>query len=339
MEAIRMYLENMFLHLPVTPEVIKAKSELAQMMEDKYNELKSEGKSENEAVGIVISEFGNLSELAEALGIGETVRAQESELHADTAESIPLTADVAREYLNAKAKSASRIGVGVMLCIFSLIGPCLAASAENSPAFAPLMTVGVASMFILIGTGVGLFIYSATCDGVWRELENNASKPDFSTAQYIKQEQAAYHPTYTMFLTIGVILSILSIVPVSVLGILQDYSTYTHESGFDYVVIGAALFFAIVGIGVMMIVMSSIRNSSYRKLLRTCAPLREEDEDLQDLTPAGRRVMSVFWPTVTSLYLILSFLTFAWHRTWIIWPIAAALASLLKAVFRKEESQ
>ncbi len=39
------------------------------MMEDKYNELISEGKSDNEAIGIVISEFGNLDELADSLGI------------------------------------------------------------------------------------------------------------------------------------------------------------------------------------------------------------------------------------------------------------------------------
>lgn len=58
MEAIRNYLETMFLNLPNTPEVYKAKNELWQMMEDKYTELKAEGKSENEAVGTVISEFG-----------------------------------------------------------------------------------------------------------------------------------------------------------------------------------------------------------------------------------------------------------------------------------------
>ena len=56
METIKNYLENMFSHLPNTPEVQKAKYELYQMMEDKYNELISEGKSDNEAIGIVISE-------------------------------------------------------------------------------------------------------------------------------------------------------------------------------------------------------------------------------------------------------------------------------------------
>ena len=76
METLKNYLENMFINLPVTPEVLRAKQELAQMMEDKYNELKAEGRTENEAIGIVISEFGNLSELAEDLGINDAVRAQ-----------------------------------------------------------------------------------------------------------------------------------------------------------------------------------------------------------------------------------------------------------------------
>lgn len=70
METLRSYLETMFLNLPNTPQVQRAKNELWQMMEDKYTELKEEGKSENEAIGIVISEFGNLDELADDLGIG-----------------------------------------------------------------------------------------------------------------------------------------------------------------------------------------------------------------------------------------------------------------------------
>ena len=52
METIKSYLENMFLNLPKTREVYMAKMELAQMMEDKYNELLAEGKTDNEAVGI-----------------------------------------------------------------------------------------------------------------------------------------------------------------------------------------------------------------------------------------------------------------------------------------------
>ena len=100
METIKNYLEAMFSGLPNTPEVRKAKAELFQMMEDKYNELISEGKSENTAVGTVISEFGNLDELAEDLGLTREVnesRARESEMN-----SRFVTLDQARAYLSSK---------------------------------------------------------------------------------------------------------------------------------------------------------------------------------------------------------------------------------------------
>jgi|GEM_PF-1460551 len=63
METIRDYLDKMFARYPSTPEVLRAKSELGQMMEDKYNELIAAGKSKNEAIGTVIAEFGDLDEL------------------------------------------------------------------------------------------------------------------------------------------------------------------------------------------------------------------------------------------------------------------------------------
>ncbi len=71
MDTIKNYLESMFRGLPQTAKVLKAKKELGQMMEDKYSELIKEGKSDNEAIGTVISEFGNLEELAADLGIDD----------------------------------------------------------------------------------------------------------------------------------------------------------------------------------------------------------------------------------------------------------------------------
>jgi hypothetical protein len=117
METIRNYLETMFLKLPNTPEVYKAKNELWQMMEDKYTELKEEGKSENEAVGIVISEFGNLDELANDLGISQFVESQ------PMPQGKTLSLDQAKSYLADAGKSAYRTALGVMLCVLSVCGP------------------------------------------------------------------------------------------------------------------------------------------------------------------------------------------------------------------------
>ncbi len=78
MEIIKNYLEAMFKNLPLTEKVLKAKAELLQMMEDKYAELISQGKSENEAIGTVIAEFGKLEDLAQDLGIAEILEEKKS---------------------------------------------------------------------------------------------------------------------------------------------------------------------------------------------------------------------------------------------------------------------
>ena len=71
MDTIKTYLDNLFRSLPNTEELKRLKSDLLVNMEDKYLELKAKGKSENEAVGVVIAEFGNIDELLFEMGISK----------------------------------------------------------------------------------------------------------------------------------------------------------------------------------------------------------------------------------------------------------------------------
>ena len=123
MEAIREYLSNMFMNLPETPQVLRAKAELMEMMEDKYEELIAEGMSEKEAVGTVISEFGNLDELAEELGIGDFMKKEKEpqekkSRHADRRWGL----EEAKKYVAFAKTHARYIALGVMFCIW---GPFL----------------------------------------------------------------------------------------------------------------------------------------------------------------------------------------------------------------------
>lgn len=74
MDVINAYLETMFSPYPQSPRLLDAKQELRGMMEDAYNEAIAAGLSNNEAVGKVITEFGNLDELAPVLGIASDIR-------------------------------------------------------------------------------------------------------------------------------------------------------------------------------------------------------------------------------------------------------------------------
>ena len=67
------YLDGMFAAYPNTPEVTAARSDLQAMMQDKYDSLTSNGVSSNAAIGQVISEFGDLSEVAPLIGFDTTI--------------------------------------------------------------------------------------------------------------------------------------------------------------------------------------------------------------------------------------------------------------------------
>lgn len=69
MNTIETYILNIFSTLPKTDEIEKLKEELLANMEEKYEDLKELGKSENEAISIVISEFGDIDELLLQLNI------------------------------------------------------------------------------------------------------------------------------------------------------------------------------------------------------------------------------------------------------------------------------
>ncbi len=74
-EVVKNYLDNIFNSLPQTEEVLNAKRDLFDAMEEKFFDLKSEGESDADAFATVIAEFGSIEEILEDLdldaGIGE----------------------------------------------------------------------------------------------------------------------------------------------------------------------------------------------------------------------------------------------------------------------------
>ena len=60
MEKLGVFVENMFLSLPDTPETREARVHILEGMTDRYEALLVQGKNENEAFGIVAGEFGSM---------------------------------------------------------------------------------------------------------------------------------------------------------------------------------------------------------------------------------------------------------------------------------------
>ncbi len=327
METIKNYLESMFADLPNTAAVLKAKQELYSMMEDKYTELKEEGMADNEAIGIVISEFGNLDELAETLGIAHAIE------QTDTTDRHFVSTQEAEQYMADMAKHHFLIGLGVLLCIISPVGPILADNFSRSGA-----AWAIGFFFLAVAAGVGLMVYSSSCMKMWSFLKKFPCSIDYKTAERIYTEQEYHRTDSAMQLTLGIILCVVSVVPAAVMGTLAK-NMYLADS------IGPALMFLCVGIGVMLIIVSSGRGSAAKTLLSLNNEETVSGNYESTVTGSESRFnnesvkgfMSVYWKTVTSVYLIWSFLTFDWGRTWIIWPLAAIAKSVIESIYGKEK--
>lgn len=332
METIRNYLESMFSQLPNTPEVLKAKYELGQMMEDKYSELIADGKSENEVIGTIIAEFGNLDELAESLGIGKFVHPQNISPNAKT-----LSYNDAAAYLKANARHAYCIALGVLLCIIAPISPII----SDCTHFGGLSedfsdAVSMTFFFVIIAIAVGLFVCSGINMSKWKYLKSEPYCIDFATASKLQEQKESYRSTHALLITVGIMLCILSVVPSIILGSLPHSTDLTDDLS------GAAVLL-FVAVGVFMIVFSSSKKGGFDTLLNlnnagtvggNFVPSQKEKTVYNN--PAVAAIMSVYWPTTTCLYLCWSFLTFDWHISWIIWPVAAIIESLVKNILGKK---
>ncbi len=322
METIKNYLESMFANLANTPEVIRAKDELLQMMEDKYNELKEEGMSENAAVGTVIAEFGNLDELSEDLGIQNFVAPQPQHNRR------MVTKEEVVNYLRDTSKHAFLISFGVFLCIICSCCPIL------SDTFLSTDALGLFGFFLCIGVAITLFVTSPFRKQKWSFLKKEACFTDYATTQYIEEKKEHDRSTQAFSLSIGILFCVLSPLP----AIMLD--EFKMEKLVDA---AGALFLLMVGVGVMLIVLSNMMKNSYKTLLslndRTTISgnyVSEKNQEPEYKNPTANTFMSLYWTTVTCLYLIVSFLTFNWHITWIIWPVAGLVHHLLSNIFEKK---
>ena len=177
MNIIKNYLDNMFLGLPETEDVNRAKKELLAMMEDKYNELKNSGKTENESIGIVISEFGNLYELAETLGIKEALENKPDINHVSYEE--------AENYIEDSRNISPKTALGVFLCIMSPTILLLLLGLNESGFIQikeeRLVAAGLAALIALVAAGVSYFIRYSSKLEKYEYLEKNVFELDYRT--------------------------------------------------------------------------------------------------------------------------------------------------------------
>lgn len=321
MDTIKNYLEAMFAKLPNTPEVLRAKDELLQMMEDKYTELRENGRTENEAVGTVISEFGNLDEIAEDLGIEDAVCMNPFK----DIKKVLIPLEEAKKFIKDNTLKAIWVGLAVMFCIISVTVPMIVDDLGGSAA-------GALGMFAFIGSAVGLFVYVGLTMKKWKYIKKGEAEITYETAQYVKNEEARCQGSVIIARVIGVVLCALSWLPPAVIGASGANVLGTAD--------GAVFMFLMVGMGVFLLVYSAVTMKGLEKMKKlntddTVAGTYSNDAvEPEYISPTARIISKIFWPVIACVYVAVSFLTFRWDITWVIWPVAAVVGTILNTTLK-----
>ena len=238
----------------------------------------------------------------------------------------------ASDFLEHRGLAARRIALGVLLCILSPVLLCLLGGAQEAGRLAlsqaQAVGIGLVALFLLVGGAVALFITTGLKGSRFEYLEREQIETAYGVDGMAKDRREKFRGSFNLQLTLGIVLCVLSVIPV-VLALILFGEGETPAEAFPHVV-SLCLLLVLAGVGVYMIVHSSIIWGGYQILL--------EDGDYSRAKKAENKrnepLNVIYWGAVTAGYLTWSFLSGAWNRTWIVWPIAGVLFGLLLAVVR-----
>lgn len=337
METIKNYLEVMFAKMPGTEQMRALKENLLLNMEEKYHELKREGKSENEAIGIVISEFGNIDELMDELGIGETessfVAQNMTEYVArngqETREMTVLpevTEETANAFMADKKKYGAMTAFGVVLCIAAvamlillrslivdgLIGGGISEDIGNF--------IGLTAMFLLVVPAVGIFIYTSNRMDVYEYLQEPFKLQEHVKTE-IQEKYDAFSATYIKSLIIGVSLCILAPISLFAASLMeQNLRTY-----------GVVVLLALVAVAVYIFVyFGAIKESMIMMLQRDEYSIESKERGENKVVSA---VAIVVWSLAVCIFLVTGLVYHKWHINWIVFPITGILFGMFSGAY------
>ena len=229
----------------------------------------------------------------------------------------------ANDYLDAVRVSSGRIALGVLLCILSPIPMILLSILGDLKRIALSADQGgIAGLILLILLAAGavfLFVTSGLRLSRYEYLEKEAIDTEYGVTGMVKERRAAFERTFTTGLTVGIILCVLSVIPI-LTGIFTQDDLLAG--------IGVCVMLAMCAAGVWLIVRVCIEWGSYQKLLEEGDYTRKTK-----LTPKGW-LSGAYWSLATAVFLAYSFWTKDWANSWIIWPVAGVLYAVVAQIER-----
>ena len=98
--------------------------------------------------------------------------------------------------------------------------------------------------------------------------------------------------------------------------------------------IGVMVLFLFVAVATGLLIYNGVTHERYVKTDDTMVEdFKEWKQNSKQKNKAVEAIVGSFWLIAVCVYIVVSFMTGAWHITWIIFLIAAAIASMIRGLF------
>lgn len=342
MDTITTYLDSLFASLPDNDKTRQAKADMLANMRDYYRDLLRESKSEEAAIGAVISAFGSIDELRADLGMPAQATATTTQSDPTDAEEEAdedaITETELRSFWHMADQFATQIALGVLLCAVSIALPAYTGGGRWEG-------FGVIGMFLLAALAVGLFIWGGTVFSQQKKQLND--RPITASAKQLANKTIGeYTRQFAAGLIAGIMICIGSLIP----PIISAYIP-----GFISENAGGALFLAIAGLGSYLIIYVSINYSQLKRYAYATTAANSTawynvtaDDATHWSQPHKHHQNSrarqdialfhqVYWPAIFVIYLLASFVLGGWAYSWLIFIIGGFFENIFTALISRRD--
>ena len=232
--------------------------------------------------------------------------------------------ETASAFLAFRRNWAPRIALAVFLIIISPVALIMLGAfseygvldiSENAAG-----GIGVIILLLLVAGAVSIFIIYGMKNQPYEFLEKENIDTAYGVTGMVREYKERCAAVCSTQIVLGVVLCILSVLPL--------FGALCVTENELVILLCVCLLMVIVAVGVVFLVLAGMNRGAANMLLQEGDYSREEKKrNRLTSTAAG-----VYWLLVTAGFLAWSFVTGAWNRTWIVWPVAGVLFPAVMAV-------
>lgn len=317
MYFIEDYIDTLFEDVPETQKVRDIKHDLKTTYIKRYEGLINEGKTNSEALSLVISEIGDADKILED---------RHYDMHFDPQHDVTHVMNDVKTYTKASRRAANIMGIGMIIVLIGVSIPMIFESFMGGMNF----DVGMVLFFLLVASGIGAMIYGGmNLSNIEEEYKINDGTFFLPKAarEQVENDYYQFKRNNLFRIPLGVFICIISPILVISLAIMENDQLLTR--------LGVPAMLLLIGVGVYLFITFGMEDTAYQKILNIGDYSSENRKAEQRISPYA----GIYWVIITIIYLVWSFTTSNWHITWIVWPIAGLVWSLIYQLLRLRQTE